>query len=216
MQLVNKNVHMVDPIKNKLISEKEVKEKFGVYPEKVIDVQSLAGDSVDNIPGAPGIGLKTGAQLINEFSSLEENLLTNYSKIKPQNKRRETIEKNIEAIRISKELVTLKNDIQLDINIDKISECKINIDKLIPFLDSNNFNNLKARVLNKTDENFSENKDQKTIKLEYQSIQDDKSFSLLLKNISKCNVLAIDTETDSLKSLKQTLSALVFPFLQRR
>ena len=87
MQLVGDKVHMLDPIKNKLIKRQEVIEKFGVPPEKVIDVQSLAGDSIDNIPGAPGIGLKTGALLVNEYGSLE-SLLLNYSKIK-QNKRRE-------------------------------------------------------------------------------------------------------------------------------
>ena len=96
MQLVGDKVHMLDPIKNKLIKRQEVIEKFGVPPEKVIDVQSLAGDSIDNIPGAPGIGLKTGALLVNEYGSLE-SLLLNYSKIK-QNKRRESIEKNLDAI----------------------------------------------------------------------------------------------------------------------
>ena len=132
MQLVDDKVHMLDPIKNKLLKRQEVIEKFGVPPEKVIDVQSLAGDSIDNIPGAPGIGLKTGALLVNEYGSLE-NLLLNYSKIK-QNKRRESIEKNLDAIKISKKLVTLKDDIELNIDIDKISDCEINTKKLIPFL----------------------------------------------------------------------------------
>ena len=79
MQLVNNNITMKDPIKNKSDrKEEEVFEKFGVYPQKVIDVQSLAGDSIDNIPGAPGIGIKTAASLVNEFGSLE-NILENYS-----------------------------------------------------------------------------------------------------------------------------------------
>ena len=80
MQLVNKNITMRDPIKNKNIGEEEVFDKFGVYPEKVIDVQSLAGDNVDNIPGAPGIGIKTAAALVNEFGSLE-NIFKSYKKI---------------------------------------------------------------------------------------------------------------------------------------
>ena len=149
MQLIGDKVHMLDPIKNKLIKRQEVIEKFGVPPEKVIDVQSLAGDSIDNIPGAPGIGLKTGALLVNEYGSLE-SLLLNYSKIK-QNKRRESIEKNLDAIKISKKLVTLKDDIELNIDIDKISDCEINAKKLIPFLEEHGFNSLKSRLMKKAD-----------------------------------------------------------------
>ena len=104
---------MRDPIKNKVIGYEEVFEKFGVYPEKVIDVQSLAGDNVDNIPGAPGIGIKTAALLVNEFGSLE-SILNNFSKIK-QNKEEKLLENNIENITISKKLVTLKSDIDIEI-----------------------------------------------------------------------------------------------------
>ena len=105
MQLINQNIFMKDPIKNKIIKSNEVFEKFGVVPEKVIDVQSLAGDSIDNIPGAPGIGIKTAALLVNEFGGLEE-ILNNFNKIR-QNKRREAIEKNIDNILISRKLVNL-------------------------------------------------------------------------------------------------------------
>ena len=131
MQLVNKNINMRDPIKNKVISYEEVFEKFGVYPEKVIDVQSLAGDSVDNIPGAPGIGIKTAGLLVNEFGSLE-NILNNFNKIK-QNKRREAIKNNIENITISKKLVTLKTDIDIEIVSEKISDTSVNTATLFKF-----------------------------------------------------------------------------------
>ena len=152
MQLVNKNITMKDPIKNKLIREKEVFEKFGVYPNKVVDVQSLAGDSVDNIPGAPGIGIKTAASLVNEFGSLKE-ILKNFSKIK-QNKRREAIEKNIENISISKKLVELKSDIEIDINIEKISNTSFNKETLLDFFQKYNFNNLQAKITSSSDEVF--------------------------------------------------------------
>ena len=92
MQLVSNKVRLFDPMKNKVIGEKEVLEKFGVKPKQVIDVQSLAGDSSDNVPGVPGIGIKTAAELINKYNTLE-NLLNKASEI-PQNKRRETLLSN--------------------------------------------------------------------------------------------------------------------------
>ena len=94
MQLYQKNVRIYDPMKNKFITEEDVKNKFGVDASKVIDVQSLAGDSSDNVPGVPGIGVKTAAELINKYGNLEE-LLKNASEIK-QNKRRETLIENKE------------------------------------------------------------------------------------------------------------------------
>ncbi len=203
MQLVNDKVHMVDPIKNKLIEKKEVIEKFGVTPEKVIDVQSLAGDSIDNIPGAPGIGLKTGALLINEYGSLE-NLLLNYSKIK-QNKRREAIENNLDAIKISKQLVTLKNDIKLNIDINKISGCETNVSKLIPFLDEHGLNNLKTRLLNKADNNLDFEKNYINKKSKYDTIYDKDSLETFIEKILESHVISIDTETTSIKALEAKL-----------
>ena len=203
MQLVGDKVHMLDPIKNKLIKRQEVIEKFGVPPEKVIDVQSLAGDSIDNIPGAPGIGLKTGALLINEYGSLE-SLLLNYSKIK-QNKRRESIEKNLDAIKISKKLVTLKDDIELNIDIDKISDCEINTKKLIPFLEEHGFNNLKSRLMKKADNITDHTKQLSKTKSKYFTIQDEKSLEKVIKELIKADVISIDTETSSIKPLEAKL-----------
>ena len=105
MQLVGDGVEMYDAMKNKRIDREGVFEKFGVYPDRVIDVQALAGDSVDNVPGAPGIGVKTAATLINEFGDLDE-LLRRSDEIK-QPKRRQTLIDNVEQIKLSQELVTL-------------------------------------------------------------------------------------------------------------
>ena len=108
MQLYKKNVRIFDPMKSKFINKEDIYNKFGVKPEQVIDVQSLAGDSSDNVPGVPGIGIKTAAELINTYGDLE-NLLKNTSQIK-QNKRRETLIENKKKALISKELVTLKKE----------------------------------------------------------------------------------------------------------
>ncbi len=111
MQLVDDGITMLDPIKNRQIGRAEVIEKFGVPPEKVVDVQALAGDSVDNVPGVPGIGVKTAAQLIEDYGDLD-SLLDRAGEIK-QPKRREKLIENAELARISKELVTLKTDVPL-------------------------------------------------------------------------------------------------------
>ena len=109
MQLVSDNIRLYDPMKSKVLGEKEVFEKFGVKPHQVIDVQSLAGDSSDNIPGVPGIGIKTAAELINKYKTLDV-LLKKADEI-PQNKRRETLLANKDKALLSKQLVTLKDDV---------------------------------------------------------------------------------------------------------
>ena len=117
MQLVGTNVVMWDAMKDRIIGPAEVVEKFGVGPERVIDVQALAGDSVDNIPGAPGIGVKTAALLINEYGDLE-TLLARAAEIK-QPKRRETLLTKADQIRLSRELVTLRDDTPMDTTLDE-------------------------------------------------------------------------------------------------
>src|SRR6195952_1948574 len=113
MQLVNDCVLMYDTMKDRRIGIPEVVEKFGVPPEKVIEVQSLIGDSTDNVPGVPGIGVKTAAQLIGEYGDLE-TLLSRASEIK-QDKRRQTLIDNAESARISKRLVTLDQNVKLEV-----------------------------------------------------------------------------------------------------
>ena len=118
MQLVSSKVTMLDPMKNKKIEIKDVEEKFGVKPNKVIFIQALTGDKVDNIPGAPGIGPKTASQLINEFNDID-GLIKNLDKIK-QEKRRNILAESENDIRLSLKLVTLKNDVQIPESINRI------------------------------------------------------------------------------------------------
>ncbi len=147
MQLVGGAVRMRDPMKDKLIGIDEVIEKFGVGPERVVDVQSLAGDSVDNVPGAPGIGLKTAALLINEYGDLE-TLLSRAGEIK-QPKRREALIENAELIRISKQLVSLDAHVPLDFDIDSLEVHGPQPDKLMAFLQEMEFRTLTRRVAEK-------------------------------------------------------------------
>ena len=132
MQLINDDISMLDTMKNRLINKEEVYKKFGVYPEKVIDVQSLAGDSVDNVPGVPGIGVKTAALLINEYGNLD-NLFKKTDEI-TQKKRRENLEDFADQAYLSKKLVTLKDDVDLPIPLKDTKIQEINPEKLLGFL----------------------------------------------------------------------------------
>jgi DNA polymerase I len=145
MQLVNDKVRMLDPIKNKPISFPEVQEKFGVTPDKVIDIQALAGDSTDNVPGVPGIGVKTAAELINTYGSLEE-LLARAGEIK-QPKRRENLLANAELARISKKLVTLSDDVKVDTPLEGLERRKLDVPRLLEFVKANEFRALATRIL---------------------------------------------------------------------
>ncbi len=118
MQLIGEGVAMLDPMKNRSIGPDEVVERFGVGPEKVIEVQALAGDSTDNVPGVPGIGVKTAAQLIGEYGDLE-TLLARAGEIK-QPKRRENLMEFAEQARVSRELVTLKDDVPIEVPLDEL------------------------------------------------------------------------------------------------
>ena len=144
MQLVGDGVDMFDPMKNKRINRDEVFEKFGVGPERVVDVQALAGDSVDNVPGAPGIGIKTAALLIQEYGDLE-TLLERAGEIK-QPKRRESLLENIKQIRISKRLVTLDCDMVLDFSLESLEVAPPNADDIMAFLHKMEFLTLTRRV----------------------------------------------------------------------
>jgi len=145
MQLYKKDVRLFDPMKNKFITPEDIINKFGVDPKKVIDVQSLAGDSSDNVPGVPGIGVKTAAELINKYKTLEK-LLDNAHEIK-QNKRRETLIKNKDKAIISKKLVTLKKDTPVDRAIEDFSLKKVDKDKLYKFLREMEFNRLLSSAI---------------------------------------------------------------------
>jgi len=147
MQLVGPAVQMWDAMKDRRIGPEEVVEKFGVGPERVVDVQSLAGDSVDNIPGAPGIGVKTAALLINEYGNLE-TLLERAGEIK-QPKRRQTLLDNAEQIRLSRQLVTLRDDVPLDDNLDDLIIRAPQPEALMGFLTDMEFRTLTRRIAEK-------------------------------------------------------------------
>ena len=144
MQLVGDGVEMLDPMKNKRIDREGVIEKFGVGPERVVDVQALAGDSVDNVPGAPGIGLKTAALLINEYGSLEE-LLDRAEEIK-QPKRRQTLVEKRDQIELSKKLVQLDDAMELPFTLDDLEVRDPEPETLLGFLAEMEFRTLSKRM----------------------------------------------------------------------
>ncbi|MBI1273434.1 MAG: DNA polymerase I [Alphaproteobacteria bacterium] len=144
MQLIREGVEMFDPMKAVPVGEAEVMEKFGVTPDKVIDVQSLAGDSTDNIPGVPGIGVKTAAELINQYGTLE-NLLKKAAEIK-QPKRREALIEYAEQARLSKKLVTLDDRSPLPLPIEALQVEKDHRDRLVAFLQAQEFRSILARM----------------------------------------------------------------------
>jgi DNA polymerase I len=144
MQLVNDRVVMLDQMKDRRIGPAEVMEKFGVPPDKVIEVQALIGDSTDNVPGVPGIGVKTAAQLIGEYGDLE-TLLARAGEIKQQ-KRRETLIENADKARLSKTLVTLDTHVPLDVPLADLAVHDPDARRLIAFLKAMEFNSLTRRV----------------------------------------------------------------------
>jgi len=204
MQLVSNKIRLFDPMKSKVIGNKEVLEKFGVKPSQVIDVQSLAGDSSDNVPGVPGIGVKTAAELINKYNNLE-NLLNKASEI-PQNKRRETLLSNKDQAMLSKQLVTLKDDVPVKNDPNEFLIKDINKDKLYEFLREMEFNRLLSQAISFygepnnqdfNDKNSPKKKFQINTKL-YKSILKEKDLDELIEELNKKSVIAVDTETSSL------------------
>ncbi len=147
MQMVGGGVEMFDIMKNRRIGPDEVEEKFGVGPDRVVDVQALSGDSVDNIPGAPGIGVKTAALLIQEYGDLE-NLLAHAEEIR-QPKRRQTLVDFADQIRVSRELVTLKRDTPVEDPLEALEVREPVADDLLGFLNAMEFRTLTARVASK-------------------------------------------------------------------
>lgn len=199
MQLIRDGVEYYDPMKDKFYGPEDVKEKFGVYPERVVDVQALAGDSIDNIPGVPGIGLKTAAQLINDFGSLEE-VLNRASEIK-QNKRRETLLANIDNARISLQLVTLKNDVPVEKDITAFSCRAPHLDVLHKFIDDYGFRSLKNRIEKWADERCSflpedvQNTVFKEVEKHYELVQTEEQLKKWVERIKQKRLFAFDTET---------------------
>ncbi len=205
MQLYKKNVRIYDPMKNKFISEEDIKNKFGVGASKVIDVQALAGDSSDNVPGVPGIGVKTAAELINKYGDLEK-LLKSAHEIK-QNKRRETLIENKDKALISKKLVTLKSDAPVNKNLTDLELKSIDKDKLYKFLREMEFNRLLSSAISAYGEpNLTSiknevkiEKNQKAInKKEYYLIKNLEQIDNWINEAEELGEVAVDTETNSL------------------
>ena len=205
MQLYRKDVRIFDPMKNKFISNEDVKNKFGVDPDKVIDVQALAGDSSDNVPGVPGIGVKTAAELINKYGDLE-TLLKSADEIK-QNKRRETLLNNKDKALISKKLVTLKHDAPIEMKLNDFELKIIDKDKLYKFLREMEFNRLLSSAISAYGEpDF--NGEKKDVQIKEKKVEIDKKNYFLITDQSKIDnwikeaeeigEVAVDTETNSL------------------
>lgn len=144
MQLIRPGVEYYDPMKDKFFTPEDVKEKFGVYPDKVVDVQALSGDTIDNIPGVPGIGPKTAAELVNQFGSLQE-VLDRAGEIK-QNKRRENLIAHRQDAEVSLQLVTLKADVPVEHDIEYYACRRPELPQLLAFADKYLFRTLKPRM----------------------------------------------------------------------
>ena len=232
MQLVGNGIDMVDTMKDKFIDAAAVLEKFGVAPDKVIDVQALAGDSADNVPGVPGIGVKTAAQLIDEYGDLD-TLLARAGEIK-QNKRRENLIEFAEQARISRDLVTLRQDTPMPVGYGDMALSAPRGDKLIGFAKAMEFNTLTKRLADRygfdsdafeadaalagattnTETNTETDTDlgqgyralpapiAAIHATDYRAITDMAALEAMLARARETGILAIDTETDGLDTMQ--------------
>lgn len=196
MQLLRPGVTMWDPMKNRPIDEQVVFEKFGVTPDKVIDVQALCGDSSDNIPGVPGFGPKTSAELIQTFGSLE-NLLENISEVK-QPRRRDLLTQHAELARISKRLVTLDDNAPLPIEYTEIAPVNTDFERRDLFLKELGFLSLMKR-LQLSDANTNSRRE------EYTCIKDMDMLKQWVDQASEAGKIVIDCETTSLNAMQAKL-----------
>ena len=223
MQLVGGGVEMMDGMKNVTIGPDEVFAKFGVPPEKVIDVQALAGDSVDNVPGAPGIGIKTAAQLISEYGDVE-TLLERAEEIK-QPKRRQTLIDHAEQIRISKRLVTLAQDVPVEVGFETMELRDPEPDAILRFLAEMEFRTLTARVADRlgveppviesaspTTGGSAEAGDRPAIpnlppleEAKYEIVRDAAALQPWIDRIYERGYVAVDTETTGLDEMRAGL-----------
>ena len=221
MQLYKKGVRIFDPMKNKFITDDDVVKKFGVDASKVIDVQSLAGDSSDNVPGVPGIGVKTAAELINKYGTLE-NLLKSAHEIK-QNKRRETLIENKDKALISKKLVTLDHNSPVDRELSEFKLQNIDKDKLYKFLREMEFNRLLSSAISAYGEPELESNKIETQNLEKQQTVNNKNYYLIntldeidkwIEEAEEVGEVAVDTETTSLDPHQADLVAVSYTHLR--
>ena len=217
MQLVGDGVEMLDAMKNKTIDRDGVFEKFGVYPDRVVDVQALAGDSVDNVPGAPGIGIKTAALLINEFGDLDA-LLERAEEIK-QPKRRQTLIDHAEQIRLSRSLVLLDENTPIDFTIDDLEVRNPDADTLLGFLSEMEFRTLSKRVAEVLGREAPAIPDAPAPAMadapqvadvpfdhsKYEQVSDAEALRVWLDRIYEVGYVAVDTETTGLNEMTAEL-----------
>ncbi|MDE0851253.1 DNA polymerase I [Yoonia sp.] len=214
MQLVGGGVEMLDPMKNKRIDNDGVHEKFGVMPDRVVDVQALAGDSVDNVPGAPGIGIKTAALLINEYGDLE-SLLDRASEIK-QPKRRQTLIDNRAQIELSKRLVQLDCEMDLPFDLDSLEMKEPDAEKLLAFLGEMEFRTVLKRIADRMGVAAPVIAEAPVVEMaapeavpfdaeKYEHVSDAAALQLWLDRIYAHGYVAVDTETTSLNEMRAEL-----------
>ncbi len=202
MQLVARGVTLYDPMKQKMIGEAEIKEKFGVSPDKVLDVMALIGDASDNVPGVSGIGSKTAAELINEYGSLE-NLLANIELIK-QAKRKETLKSEAEIAKLSKTLITLAEDAPLPIPLKELAVKEPECPKIKAFVENMGFSSLLAGL-----ESWCEQRNQAipvvSVAKDYELVDDVAKLKAWIAKAKDSKQVAIDTETTGLNPFKADL-----------
>ncbi len=207
MQLVSDDVNLLDTMKNRRLGIDAVFEKFGVGPDKVIQVQALSGDSVDNIPGIPGIGPKTAAELINTYGDLE-NLLAHAAEIK-QPKRRQNLIEFADKARLSLQLVTLKNDVEVPQSLDTLTVSAIERTPLVKFLEDQNFRGLvskiKAALAEDGGQADAETAELKPAEIKYETVTSLESLQKWVNDALEKGVVAVDTETTSLNAMRAQL-----------
>ena len=208
MQLVSNDIKMYDPIRNIFIDIDRVKEKFGVTPDKVIDVQALVGDTVDNVPGVPGVGVKTASSLISEFGNVE-TLIEKCNTIN-KDRIRKLISDNVDKIILSKRLVTLHKTIEIETKLEDLELTTLNLEKLLVFTKMMELNTLSKRISSQLQESNSSKTskdDQRELKptKRYEIIQTENALNRWCEEILEKKFFAIDTETTSLDTLNAEL-----------
>ncbi|HIJ45634.1 MAG: DNA polymerase I [Rhodospirillales bacterium] len=203
MQLVGPGVTMQDAMKNRAIGPEEVREKFGVGPEKVVDVQALAGDSSDNVPGVAGIGIKTAAKLIREYGDLD-NLLARAGEIKQPKRRRNLIEQ-ADVARLSRTLVTLKDDVPVEVPLADFAVKETDREALLKFLDEQGFKSLVGKVKSRFGREGPAAAESVAAAADYELVREAAALRRWIAAASEAGAVAVDTETTSLNAVEAKL-----------
>ncbi len=206
MQLVGDHVVLFDAMRNRMLGVDAVREKFGVGPDKVVEVQALAGDSTDNVPGVPGIGVKTAAQLITEYGDLE-TLLARAGEIK-QPKRRENLKSHADLARVSLELVALRDDVPVPLPLSGLAVQKPDREKLLAFVTEQAFKSLIPKIALRgaaADAGLPGAVAHAPVARAYELVQDIQTLDAWIASAVATGYVAVDTETTSLDSMRADL-----------